>query len=120
MKWILHYLKGTSDSSICYVDQNIELVGVIDADFVGDQEDLLLVCILLTSDVISWMSRLQSMKSLSIEEAEYMSTKQAFECLVKKLLAKFGVKQSEVVQRESLLHLAKNIVFHAQTKHITV
>lgn len=113
VKWILHYLKGTFDSCICYVGQNLELVGAVDADFASDRdkEDLRLVCIVLTSDVMSWISRLQSMMALSIEEAEYMSTIHAFECLVKKLLAKFGVKQWEVVQQESVLHLLRMFCF---------
>lgn len=38
MKWILRYLKGISDTSICYDSQNLELFGFWNADFAFDQD----------------------------------------------------------------------------------
>lgn len=38
VKWIFCYLKGTTDTTICYGGQNIDLGGYVDADFVGDHD----------------------------------------------------------------------------------
>ena len=36
VKWILRYLKGSSDTSLCFTGASLRLQGYVDADFVGD------------------------------------------------------------------------------------
>jgi len=35
-EWILRYLKGSSDMTLCYGGTNIQLLGFVDSDFAGD------------------------------------------------------------------------------------
>jgi len=36
VKWILRYLKGTSDTSLCFTGAGLKLQGYVDADLAGD------------------------------------------------------------------------------------
>ena len=36
VKWILRYLKGSSDTCLCYTSASLKLQGYVDVDFVGD------------------------------------------------------------------------------------
>ena len=36
VKWILRYLKGSSDTSLCFIGASLKLQGYVDADFAGD------------------------------------------------------------------------------------
>lgn len=61
IKWILHYLKGTIDTAICCGYQNINLVGFVDANFVGDhvkRRSTTKYAFNLANGVVSWMSKL--------------------------------------------------------------
>ena len=74
---------------------------------------------------ISWRSMLQSTLALSTTEAEYMAVAEGVkEALwLKGLLDNLGMKQEHVKLRcdsQSAIHLAKNQVHHARTKHIDV
>jgi hypothetical protein len=39
VKWILRYLRGTSDMSLCFTEANLKLQGYADADLVGDVDN---------------------------------------------------------------------------------
>jgi len=74
---------------------------------------------------VSWKSTLQSTMALSATEAEYMAITEAMKEAIwlHELLKDLGVgqKQLEVYSdSQSAIHLAKNQVFHARTKHIDV
>ena len=56
MKWVLWYLRGTSDYCITYNSGRELVCGYVDSDFAGG--------------AISWMSKLQNIVSLSTTEAE--------------------------------------------------
>jgi hypothetical protein len=75
VKWVLRYLRGTSDYCITY-DNGCELVcGYIDYDFVGDLDKIRstsLYVFTLAGGAISWMSNIQNIVSLSTTEAEYI------------------------------------------------
>ena len=36
VKWILRYLKGSSDTSLCFTGASLKLQGYVDADFASD------------------------------------------------------------------------------------
>ena len=36
VKWILRYLKGSSDACLCFTGANLKLQGYVDAEFAGD------------------------------------------------------------------------------------
>lgn len=36
VKWILRYLKGSSNTSLCFTRANLKLHGYVDADLAGD------------------------------------------------------------------------------------
>ncbi len=74
-------------------------------------------------DQVSWVSRLQKIVTLSTTEAEYVAvTEAALEMIwLKAFLGELGLKQEDSVlfsDSQSAIHLAKNPVFHARTKHI--
>ena len=37
MKWILRYLKGTSNYALCFESDNIHVRGYVDSDHAGDR-----------------------------------------------------------------------------------
>jgi len=74
---------------------------------------------------VSWKSTLQSTVALSTTEAEYMAITEAVKEAIwlHGLLKDLGVGQKQLElysESQSVIHLAKNQVFHARTKHIDV
>ena len=74
---------------------------------------------------VSWKSTLQSTVALSTTETEYMAITEAVkeEIWLQGLLDDLGVGQKQVTvfcDSQSAIHLAKNQVYHARTKHIDV
>ena len=39
VKWILRYLKGTTNQALCFSGSNIYLQGYVDADMAGDRDN---------------------------------------------------------------------------------
>ena len=39
VKWILRYLKGTTNQALCFGGSNISLQGYVDADMAGDRDN---------------------------------------------------------------------------------
>ena len=77
----------------------------------------------LGSAAVSWVSRLQKVISLSSTEADYVAITEASKELIwlKRLLEELGKGQeSSRLHSDSMsaIHLAKNVAFHARTKHI--
>ena len=38
MKWILRYLRGTSNQALCYGTMSLNCIGYVDADFAGNRD----------------------------------------------------------------------------------
>ena len=77
VEWILNYLRGTSDTSICYTSTDLQIKGFANSDFGGDndgQNSTTRYTFTLVGGVVSWTSKLQIMVALSITKAEYMET----------------------------------------------
>ena len=76
-------------------------------------------------NTISWISKLQKIVTLSTIEAEYVAVIEASKEMIwlHIFLEELGQKQGKGVlhcDSQSAIHLAKNPVYHARTKHIQV
>lgn len=78
---------------------------------------------ILGGKVVNWMLRLQMSVAFSTTEAKYMAILEAVNKLTgqKTFLGQLGKEQLNCTlfsKRQSVIHLVKNPVFHARTKHI--
>ncbi|PNX69499.1 retrovirus-related Pol polyprotein from transposon TNT 1-94 [Trifolium pratense] len=128
VKWILRYLKGTIDTCLCFGGDACHINGFVDSDYAGDldrRRSTTGYVFQIHGVPVSWRSMLQSTVALSTTEAEYMAVAEGVkEALwLRGLLDDLGMKQECVklsCDSQSALHLAKNQVHHARTKHIDV
>ncbi|TNV97314.1 hypothetical protein C5H24_12810, partial [Xylella fastidiosa] len=126
VKWIMRYLRGTTDLPLCFGKGKLTVQGYVDADFAGDQDTRRSTTgyiYTMGSTAVSWVSRLQKLVTLSTTEAEYVAVTEAAKEMIwlKGFLEELGLKQENCVlfsDSQSAIHLAKNPVFHARTKHI--
>ena len=80
MKWLLRYLRGTSNTSLCYGNDKVVLQGLMDGDLSGDVDSSKSTSgYIYTIDgtAVSWMSKLQKCVALSSTEAEYVAIAEA-------------------------------------------
>jgi hypothetical protein len=95
MKWVLRYLRGTSDYCITY-NSGYELVcGYVDSDFAGDLDKRSSTSgyvFTLAVGAISWMSKLQNIVSISTTEEKYVAASHACKEAIwlKGLFGEFG------------------------------
>jgi hypothetical protein len=131
VKWILRYLRSTVDVGLVFEqDESLGrcIVGYCDSDYAGDldkRRSTTGYLFTLAKAPVSWKSTLQSTVALSTTEAEYMAITEAVKEAIwlYGLLEDLGVGQKQLVvysDSQSAIHLAKNQVFHARTKHIDV
>ncbi|XP_071916254.1 secreted RxLR effector protein 161-like [Coffea arabica] len=76
VKWILRYLRGTSNYSLEFGRNNDTLVGFADSDYVGDldkRRSLSGYVFCIGDCAVSWKATLQPVVALSTTEAEYMA-----------------------------------------------
>ncbi|XP_060210257.1 secreted RxLR effector protein 161-like [Lycium barbarum] len=79
IKWILRYLKGSSNVGLTFCEMRSEgfsTLGYVDSDFAGDldrRRSTTGYIFTLAGNVISWKATLQSIVALSTTEAEYMA-----------------------------------------------
>lgn len=128
VKWVLRYLKGTIDTGLCFGGDTCQVSGFVDSDYAGDldrRRSTTGYVFKIYGAPVSWRSMLQATVALSTTEAEYMAMAEGVkEALwLWGLLDDFGIKQDCVdlwCDSQSMIHLAKNQVHHARTKHIDV
>ena len=131
VKWILRYIQKTLDVGLIFEKNDMvgqHVVGYCDSDYAGDLDKCRSTTgyvFTLVKAPVSWKSTLQSTVALSTTEAEYMViTKAVKEAIwLQGLLDDLGVGQKQVTvfcDGQSAIHLAKNQVYHARTKHIDV
>jgi hypothetical protein len=71
VKWVLRYLRGTSDYCITYNDGCELICGYVDSDFASDLDKRRLTSgyvFTLAGGAISWMSKLHNIVALSTTE----------------------------------------------------
>jgi hypothetical protein len=126
VKWILRYLRGTTEKCLVFSRGELKLQGYVDADFAGDidhRRSTTGYIFTLGATAVSWVSQLQKIVALSTTEAEYVAVTEASKEMIwlQGLLAELGFKQVKNVlysDSQSAIHLAKNSAFHSRTKHI--
>jgi hypothetical protein len=128
VKWVLQYLRGTSDYCITYNSGRELVCGYVDFDFIGDldkRRSTSRYVFTLVGGAISWMSKLQNIVALSTTEAEYVVASHACKETVwlKGIFGEFGRMQEKVkllCDSQSVIHLAKNPTYHSKTKNIPI
>ena len=131
VKWILRYIQKTLDVGLIFKKDDMvgqHVVGYCDSDYAGDLDKRRLTTgyvFTLAKAPVSWKSTLQSTVALSMTEVEYMAITEAVKEAIwlQGLLDDLGVGQKQVTifcDSQSAIHLAKNQVYHARTKHIDV
>ena len=126
VKWVMRYLRGSTDLPLCFGRSKLTVQGFVDADFAGDQDTRKSTTgyvFMVGSTAVSWVSRLQKIVTLSTTEAEYVAVTEAAKEMIwlNGFMEELGLKQEDGVlfcDSQSAIHLAKNPVFHARTKHI--
>ena len=82
-KWLLRYLKGTSNLKLVYAkrfEKEPEVIGYCDSDYAGDLDKRRSISgyiFTFGGNTVSWKSSLQHVVSLSTTEAEYISLTEA-------------------------------------------
>ena len=111
VKWILRYLRGSSNTCICFTGASLKLHGYVDADFSGDidsRKSTTKFAFTLGGTTISWASNLQKIVTLSTTEVgKEMIWLHGF-------LDELGEKQEMVIlhsDRQSAIFLVKIQLF---------
>jgi hypothetical protein len=126
VKWILRYLRGTTEKCLTFRKDELKLEGYVDSDFAGEvdhRRSTTGYVFTFGNTAISWVSQLQKIVTISTTEAEYVAMTEASKELIwlQGLLTELGFKQEMNVlhsDSQSAIHLAKNSAFHSRTKHI--
>ena len=129
-KRLLRYLMGTMNMGILYKKGDYkELMAYSDSDFAGDLNDRKSTTgsvFILSSGVVSWISKKQPVVSLSTTEAEYIAAAScACQCVwLRRILEQLGCEQKEyttiLCDNSSSIKLSKNPVLHGRSKHIDI
>ena len=131
VKWILRYILNTVDIGLVFQQDKQDgqcVVGYCDSDYAGDldkRRSTTGYVFTFAKAPVSWKSTLQSTVALSTTEAEYMAVTEAVKEAIwlQGLLGELGMEQKHIkvhCDSQSAIHLAKNQVYHARTKHIDV
>ncbi|XP_057550530.1 secreted RxLR effector protein 161-like [Amaranthus tricolor] len=81
LKWLLRYLKSTSNVCLMYGKDSSELIGFHDLDYGGDLDNRKSTSgfvFTLSGSAVSWQSSLQDVFSLSTTEAKYIAVAESF------------------------------------------
>ncbi|KAE8654176.1 E3 ubiquitin protein ligase upl2, putative isoform 2 [Hibiscus syriacus] len=80
VKWILRYLRGTTNKALCFKGGDMILTGYVDADLAGNvdiRRSTTGYVYTLGGTAVSWVSQLQKIVALSTTEAEYVAVTEA-------------------------------------------
>ncbi|XP_065622165.1 LRR receptor-like serine/threonine-protein kinase HSL2 [Quercus suber] len=80
VKWILRYLKGSSDTCLYFIGASLKLQGYVNTGFTGDidsRKSTTGFVFTLGGTTISWASNPQKIVTLSTTEAKYVATIEA-------------------------------------------
>ena len=98
VKWILKYLRDTTNQASCFGGSNIALQGYVDADMVGDRDNRRSTTgyvFTVGGIVVNWVSKVQSVVSLSTTKRSMLLLQR----LVKKLFCCKGLWMNWVRSR---------------------
>ena len=96
------YLKGSSNTCLCFTGASLKLHGYVDADFSGDidsRKSPTGFVFTLGGTAISWASNLQKIVTFSVTEAEYVAATEARKEMIwlHGFLDELGKKQEQEV-----------------------
>ncbi|GJX45582.1 retrotransposon protein, putative, ty1-copia subclass [Tanacetum coccineum] len=131
VKWILKYLRGTTNVGLVYgtdCGNHVDVTSFFDSDYAKDSDkgrSITGYSFLVQRCVINWKVMLQHVVALSTTEAEYMALTEAVKEAIwlRGLLEELGVELNTVAvncDNQGAIHLSRNHVFHERTKHINV
>ncbi|KAG8492742.1 hypothetical protein CXB51_010463 [Gossypium anomalum] len=131
VKWILRYIKKTVDVGLLFKQHNTLgkcVIGYVDSDYASDldkRRSTTGYVFTLAGGPISWKFTLQSTVALSTTKAEYIAVIEAVKEAIwlQGVVKTLGLVQEHInvyCDSQSAVHLAKNQVYHARTKHINV
>ena len=126
VKWILRYLKGTTNQALCFGGSNISLQWYVDADMAGDRDNRRSTTgyvFVVGGTTVSLVSKIQSVVALSTIEEEYVTATEASKekIWLQKFMGELGKEHDMGTlysDSQSAIHLAKNSEFHSKTKYI--
>ena len=126
VKWILRYLKVTTNQALCFGSSNISLQGYVDADMEGDRDNKRSTTghvFTAGGTTVSLVSKIQSVVALSTTEAEYVAATKASKEMIwlQRFMGELGKEHDMGTlysDSQSAIHLAKSSAFHSRTKHI--
>ncbi|KAJ9547861.1 LOW QUALITY PROTEIN: hypothetical protein OSB04_020404 [Centaurea solstitialis] len=129
-KRVIRYIKATTSMGIFYQRGNTdEMVAYTDNNYARDLDDRRSTSgyvFMLSGGAVAWASKKQPMVTLSTTEAEYVAAAFcACQCLwMQQVLKQVGGIQSKCAKvmcdNSSTIKLARNPVFHGNSKHIEV
>ncbi|KAB2605263.1 hypothetical protein D8674_004980 [Pyrus ussuriensis x Pyrus communis] len=129
-KRVLRYVKGTIGFGVFYKKGgNEELLGYMDSDYAGDQDDRKSTSgyvFLMSSGAVSWSSKKQPVVTLSTTEAEFIAAASgACQAIwLRRVLRELGYDQSKATvlfcDNVSTIKLSRNPILHGRSKHIDV
>ncbi|KAJ7541297.1 hypothetical protein O6H91_10G052900 [Diphasiastrum complanatum] len=129
-KRILRYVRGMLNFGLKYDQyEALMLVGYTNADWPGNIDDRRSTnahTFSYGTAATSWSSKKQPTVALSSTEAEYCALSNATQEVIwlQRLLTDLGKSQVDATtvycDNKSCIHLAKNPILHAQTKHIEI
>ena len=76
VKWLLRYLRGISNTSLCYGNDKVVMQDLVDANRSGDvdsSKSTSRYTYTIDGTLVSWMSNLQKCVALSSTEVEYVA-----------------------------------------------
>ncbi|XP_062104486.1 secreted RxLR effector protein 161-like [Humulus lupulus] len=130
LKWLLRYLKTTSDYGLKFEKggDDLKLEGYVDADYASNRDtrkSMTSYCFMLNTCCINWKSQQQHVVALSTTEAEFMAVTEAFKeaTWIKGILQEISMLKGRVYvfsDSQSAIHLSKNPVYHERSKHIDI
>jgi hypothetical protein len=119
-------LIGIVTHALCFGGSDIVLQGYVDSDMEGDKDrrrSTIGYVFTIGETIVSWILKLQKVVSLSTTEAEYVATTEASKEMIwlHRFMEELGKKQENsrlYYDSESSIHLANNLAFHSNIKHI--
>jgi len=80
VKWILRYLRGTTNQALCFGGSNIALQGYVDANMASDRDNrrsTTRYVFTLGGTTVSWVLKIQSGAAISTTKAAYVAAIEA-------------------------------------------
>ena len=126
VKWILRYLRGTTNQALCFGGSNVALQRYVDVDMASDRDNRRSTTgyvFTVGGTTISWVSKIQSVVALSTTEVENVAATEASKEMIwlQNFMDELGKKHDMGTlysDSQSVIHLKKNSTFHSRTKHI--